>query len=301
MAHRRSLLLLPLLLPLLASAFHAPLPARRTSSSWVVSGRSRSSLSGLSSGNGRRPPLPPSYLAFPQLFASGNNGEGDSGKNGEGEPNEEEEQGEKEGEDGSLVDKAKSFFADAENRKDTTLFAVSFLVSLGIRAFIVEPRYIPSLSMYPTFLVGDQLAVEKVTKTYKNYERGDVVVFNPTRGYQEYVSRDPYITDKSKINEALIKRIIAKGGDVVEVKDALLFINGAAQDEKYIAEGPAYVWGPNRVPDGMYMVLGDNRNHSLDSHIWGFLPKENIIGKAVCKYWPPWRLGLIEGPFQQAL
>jgi len=154
--------------------------------------------------------------------------------------------------------------------------------------------------MYPTFLVGDQLAVEKVTKTYKNYERGDVVVFNPTRGYQEYVSQDPYITDKSKINEALIKRIIAKEGDVVEVKDGLLYINGAAQDEKYIAEGPAYVWGPSRVPDGMYMVLGDNRNHSLDSHIWGFLPKENIIGKAICKYWPPWRLGLVEGPFQQA-
>jgi signal peptidase I len=290
MAHRLSFVLLPLLLPLFTSAFHAPMPARRTSSSWVVSGHRRSSsLSGLSSGNGRRPPLPPSYLAFPQLFASGNNGEG--------EPNEEEQE-EKE-EDGSLVDKAKSFFADPENRKDTTLFAVSFIVSLAIRTFIVEPRYIPSLSMYPTFLVGDQLAVEKVTKTYKNYERGDVVVFNPTRGYQEYVSQDPYITDKSKIKEALIKRIIAKEGDVVEVKDGLLFINGAAQDEKYIAEGPAYVWGPSRVPDGMYMVLGDNRNHSLDSHIWGFLPKENIIGKAICKYWPPWRLGLIEGPIQQ--
>lgn len=286
MAHRRSLFLLPFLLPFLTSAFHAPM---RTSSFWVVSGHRRSSsLSGLSSGNGRRPPLPPSYLAFPQLFASSNSGEGE-----EEEPKDKEE-------DGSLVDKVKAFFADAENRKDTTLFAVSFLVSLGIRAFIVEPRYIPSLSMYPTFLVGDQLAVEKVTKTYKNYERGDVVVFNPTRGYQEYVSQDPYITDKSKINEALIKRIIAKEGDVVEVKDGLLFINGAAQDEKYTAEGPAYVWGPNRVPDGMYMVLGDNRNHSLDSHIWGFLPKENIIGKAICKYWPPWRLGLVEGPFQQA-
>jgi len=286
MAHRYSLFLLPLFLPFLTSAFHAPM---RTSSPWVVLGHRRSSsLNGLSSGNGRRPPLPPSYLAFHQLFSSSNSGEG------------EDEEREENDEDGSLVDKVKAFFADAENRKDTTLFAVSFLVSLGIRAFIVEPRYIPSLSMYPTFLVGDQLAVEKVTKTYKNYERGDVVVFNPTRGYQEYVSQDPYITDKSKINEALIKRIIAKEGDVVEVKDGLLYINGAAQDEKYIAEGPAYVWGPSRVPDGMYMVLGDNRNHSLDSHIWGFLPKENIIGKAICKYWPPWRLGLVEGPFQQA-
>ncbi|TFJ86137.1 hypothetical protein NSK_002345 [Nannochloropsis salina CCMP1776] len=259
----------------------------RGSSSYVAVGRlcPKSSITSLSNGNGRRPPFPPSSIIFPPLFAS------DSGNSGEGK--EEEEGG---AEEGSLLDKAKSFFSDPENRKDTTLFVTSFLISLGIRAFIVEPRYIPSLSMYPTFLVGDQLAVEKVTKTYKNYERGDVVVFNPTQGYQEYVSRDPYITDKSRINEALIKRIIAKGGDVVEVKDGRLFVNGVAQEEKYIAEGPAYVWGPRRVPDGMYMVLGDNRNHSLDSHIWGFLPKENIIGRAICKYWPPWRLGLVEGP-----
>ncbi len=117
---------------------------------------------------GRRPPLPPSALAFPRLFAEG--GEGNDGSN-----EEEDDTG------GSLVDKAKGFFRDPENRKDTTLFAVSFLVSLGIRAFIVEPRYIPSLSMYPTFLVGDQLAVEKVSRNYRDYQRGDVVVFNPTQ------------------------------------------------------------------------------------------------------------------------
>ena len=135
-------------------------------SSYVAVGRlcPKSSITSLSNGNGRRPPFPPSRTIFPPLFAS------DSGNSGEGK--EEEEGG---AEEGSLLDKAKSFFSDPENRKDTTLFVTSFLISLGIRAFIVEPRYIPSLSMYPTFLVGDQLAVEKVTKTYKNYERGDVV------------------------------------------------------------------------------------------------------------------------------
>lgn len=105
------------------------------------------------------------------------------------------------------------------------------------------------------------------------------------------------------------------------MKDGKLFINGEAQEEPFIAEGPEYTWGPSRVPDvracvhdscvygwvgahaqgshpnqhtepqGMYMVLGDNRNHSLDSHIWGFLPRDNIIGRAVFKYWPPWRAG----------
>lgn len=57
---------------------------------------------------------------------------------------------------------------------------------------------------------------------------------------------------------------------------------------------PEYKWGPQTVPEGMVMVLGDNRNHSLDSHIWGFLPTENVIGRAIFKYWPPWRVGSIE-------
>ena len=57
----------------------------------------------------------------------------------------------------------------------------------------------------------------------------------------------------------------------------------------------AYEWGPMVVPAGKVMVLGDNRNHSLDSHIWGFLPRENVIGRAVFKYWPLWRVGAIEG------
>lgn len=57
---------------------------------------------------------------------------------------------------------------------------------------------------------------------------------------------------------------------------------------------PEYKWGPQTVPEGMVMVLGDNRNHSLDSHIWGFLPTENVIGRAIFKYWPPWRVGVIE-------
>jgi len=67
------------------------------------------------------------------------------------------------------------------------------------------------------------------------------------------------------------------------------------QEEPFTNELPNYELKPLVVPKGMFLVLGDNRNHSFDSHVWGFLPQENVIGRAVCKYWPPWRLGVVEG------
>ena len=80
-------------------------------------------------------------------------------------------------------------------------------------------------------------------------------------------------------------------GDEVEVKRGKLYINGDRQDEPYTNEDAAYEFGPVTVPPNCVLVLGDNRNHSLDGHIWGFLPVENVIGRAVFVYWPPWRLG----------
>lgn len=95
--------------------------------------------------------------------------------------------------------------------------------------------------------------------------------------------------------EALIKRVVAVAGDTVEIKNNHLYVNDVLQDETYINELPDYSLPPTKVPMGMVLVLGDNRNHSFDSHIWGFLPDRNIIGRAVVKYWPPWRMGLVEG------
>jgi signal peptidase I len=80
-------------------------------------------------------------------------------------------------------------------------------------------------------------------------------------------------------------------GDEVEVKHGKLFVNGDEQDEPFTAEDAQYEFGPVRVPPENVLVLGDNRNHSLDGHIWGFLPKKNVIGRAVFIYWPPWRVG----------
>jgi signal peptidase I len=84
-------------------------------------------------------------------------------------------------------------------------------------------------------------------------------------------------------------------GDTVEVKGGVVYVNGVAQDEPYTNERPDYDLPPLTVPKGAIFVLGDNRNHSFDSHIWGFLPENNVIGRAVLKYWPPWRVGFVFG------
>jgi len=183
----------------------------------------------------------------------------------------------------------KNWFYSEEGREDVKTYFLSLFIALLLRFTIIEPRFIPSLSMYPTFDVGDQLAVEKVTKRLKPFYRNEVVVFNPPQTFRDIVENQ--YGDKSKGKEALIKRIVAIEGDRVEVKKGKLFINSEEQDEPWVAEDAEYTFGPVLVPPNNVLVLGDNRNHSLDGHIWGFLPEKNVIGRAVFVYWPPWRLG----------
>lgn len=165
-------------------------------------------------------------------------------------------------------------------------FIPTFAFFLAIRLLIVEPRYIPSLSMFPTFEVNDQLAVEKVSKWQRPPLRREVVVFNPPPLFWE-------LTGRERDGEAVIKRVVGVPGDVVEVRGGRLYVNDQLQDEVYTNEPAEYTLAPLRVPEGTVFVLGDNRNHSFDSHFWGFLPTKNIIGHAIFRYWPPNRVGAI--------
>lgn len=194
------------------------------------------------------------------------------------------------GDDGFLSDLS-TWVSSGEAAEDAKTYTISFAFALLLRFFIVEPRYIPSLSMFPTFDVGDQLAVEKVTKRIRPFNRKEIVVFRPPQAFADIMDgySDPNMQKKK--SEALIKRIVAIEGDTVKVRDGTLYINDEPQDEPFTAEKAEYEYGPIRVPAGKVLVLGDNRNHSLDGHIWGFLPKENVIGRAVFTYWPPWRIG----------
>jgi len=172
-------------------------------------------------------------------------------------------------------------------------FVPTFAFFLAIRITIVEPRYIPSLSMYPTFDINDQLAVEKVSKWLQPPNRRDVVVFDPPPLFWDLTARKPD-------GEAVIKRVVGVAGDTVEVRGGRLYVNDQLQDEPYTAELADYALPPLQVPVGTVFVLGDNRNHSFDSHYWGFLPVENIIGRATVRYWPPNRIGSVESLAQGA-
>lgn len=165
---------------------------------------------------------------------------------------------------------------------DLRTFTLAFVVALLVRGLVIEPRYIPSLSMFPTFEVGDQFLVDKVSKYVREPDSGDIVVFEPPQALRERGYRK---------KDAFIKRVIARGGDTVWIRQGKVEVNGHVRDEPFIKEDPNYEWGPGQVPEGYVMVLGDNRNNSYDSHIWGFLPEKNIIGRALVRYWPPSRFG----------
>jgi len=190
----------------------------------------------------------------------------------------------------NFFDSIKKYFRSEEGADDIKTYTLSLTIALLLRFTIVEPRYIPSLSMFPTFDVGDQLAVEKVTKRIRPPNRNEVVVFYPPAEFRRIVEENYGGTSK-KSKEALIKRIVAIEGDTVQVTKGKLYVNKEMQNEPFTQEEAEYEFGPVTVPPGQVLCLGDNRNHSLDGHIWGFLPKENVIGRAVFIYWPPWRWG----------
>lgn len=132
-----------------------------------------------------------------------------------------------------------------------------------------------SVSMEPTLLEGQQLLVSKASYWLHAPSRGDIVVLKPLDGEEGF---------------PLIKRVIGLPGEYVEAHDGRIWINGWVLNEPY-ARGPLTYTHNWQLTADEYVVLGDNRNNSNDSHSWGPITKERIIGKVVFRYWPPDKLG----------
>lgn len=155
-------------------------------------------------------------------------------------------------------------------------------LAFSAKNLVAEARYIPSESMVPTLQSGDRVFVNKLTYRFGSPQRGDVVVFNP-----------PPAVQAQGIQDALINRVIGLPGETIAVETGQVYIEGQPLSEDYVLEPPQYPYSPTQVPPDSYFVLGDNRNNAFDSHMWGFVPKNLIVGKATKIFWPRQRAGAI--------
>jgi signal peptidase I len=162
---------------------------------------------------------------------------------------------------------------------------ISMVLALGIRTFVAEARYIPSGSMLPTLEINDRLIIDKIGYDFGSPQRGDIAVFKPTETLKE-----------QNFNTAFIKRVIGLPGEKVEVKQGKVYVNDVPLKENYLNAAPDYQWGPVVVSPDSYLVLGDNRNNSYDSHYWGFVPRNDVIGRAIFRFWPLNRIGELNRP-----
>ncbi|MDX1977930.1 MAG: signal peptidase I [Pseudanabaenaceae cyanobacterium bins.68] len=169
-------------------------------------------------------------------------------------------------------------------RDNIQIVLTALVLAILLRTLVVEPRYIPSGSMEPTLQVGDRIVVEKLTHRWQLPQRGEIIVFYP-----------PF-PDREAHSKAYIKRVIGLPGDRLSIHDGQLFLNGIAQIEPYISEPIDYELpdqGEILIPPDYLWVMGDNRNNSNDSHVWGYLPRQNIIGRAIFRFFPFDQIGIL--------
>jgi signal peptidase I len=163
-------------------------------------------------------------------------------------------------------------------RLSTQRVIILATIVLGMRIFVGEASVVPTASMEGTILVGDHLFMDKLLygpeiplvhwrlPALKTIHRGDIIVFR-------------YPKD---LSETFLKRVTALGGDQLEIKNGVLYVNSQPVQEPYAVHhapvhNPTESWGPTVVPEGKLFVMGDNRDNSSDSRDWGFVPKDNVL------------------------
>lgn len=172
-----------------------------------------------------------------------------------------------------------------ETKEWVNSILVALVLTLIIRTYVVQAFKIPSGSMIPTLQIGDKLFVNKYLYRFEEPRRGDIIVFK-------------YPVDPKK---DFIKRLVGLSGDEVEIRDGKIYVNGRVLDDPG-SFGKFYYYNHDpyaaprqviKVPADSYFVLGDNSANSTDSRFWGFVPKKNVLGKAIFRWWPLNRFGKI--------
>lgn len=160
----------------------------------------------------------------------------------------------------------------------------AFVLAMIIRTFIVQAFWIPSGSMIPTLEVGDRVLVAKFWNVFFEPKRGSLYVFK-------------YPVDRER---DFVKRLIAVPGDIVDIQNGIVYINGEPTDEPYVKHHDYFTMRPSnlfpevpfKVPEGKYFMLGDNRSNSQDSRYWGFADIDDMRGPVFFRYWPLDRIGI---------
>jgi signal peptidase I len=157
---------------------------------------------------------------------------------------------------------------------ETLVLAIVFFLGINL---ISARILVDGASMEPTLVTGERVIVNRLSYKFGTPQQGDIIVF--------HYPRNP--------SEEYIKRVVGLPGDTVQVKNGSVYVNGLLLNESYLDVKTNYT-GTWQVPDGQLFVLGDNRNNSSDSHDWGTVPMDYVVGKAILVYWPPADWGLIE-------
>lgn len=163
--------------------------------------------------------------------------------------------------------------------------AIAVVLYLVIQTFLLQTFRVEGQSMQDSLQPEEHLLIDKLTPRFTGYNRGDVVVLHPP--------------DQAEDSTPYIKRVIGEPGDHLEIKDDHVWVNGVELDETYV--NPQYPteaeeWTAYDVPQGELIVMGDHRNRSLDSRVFGSVKESEVIGRAVLRFWPIDQLSLLQAP-----
>lgn len=150
----------------------------------------------------------------------------------------------------------------------------AIIIALVIKSLVFQAFYIPSESMEPTLNIDDRVLVNRLSYRFHDPERGDIVVFEAPEGEATAEIRD------------LVKRIVGMPGEVIEMRDGIVYIDGREVEEPYVKRQSTKSFAACRVPVDAYFMMGDNRDRSKDSRYFGPVARSDLVGRVFVRIWP---------------